>query len=190
MLMQSYGKKGSVADITNQISVILSDDFPSCRNNLMIQFASRHKLVACGVSVKSIRTSVMLCVANGIDILLSYHPSANDPAGHFSVLTGFDKENVYVNDPMLKADEGKDLAIPIKELEELMKPGLDLSEIVMPNTLLLFAPAKSAIPCVNLPPVDDGSPAVPVFSCIIDQVQAYIDPTPEDGRWVFWDSSR
>lgn len=184
MLFRYYRKTGTMTEITDHISRTLDNGNKSCRTSLMIKYAESKGFLCCSVSVRNVRETIARCFENNIDVIVSYHPSQDTPWGHFSVVTGYDEDAVYVNDPAKDASEGANRKIAFAELEKLMAPGPDRREINRKNTVIMLADKKTDPELVELPSIVKISSPVYVFSCIFDEVLAYVDPNPEDGAWV------
>ena len=184
MLLRSYKKTGKMAEITDHISRTLDNGSKSCRTSLMIKYAESKGLLCCAVSVSDIRETIARCLENNIDIIVSYHPSLDNPWGHFSVVTGYDEDSVYVNDPAKDSSEGANRRILFTELDKLMAPGRDLSEINQKNTVILLADKKMNPERIELPSIVGNATPVYVFSCVFDEVLAYVDPNPPNGVWL------
>lgn len=182
MLLHAYGKKGRLKDVTSEISVQLTSGLPSCRNNRMIQFIQRKGIDCCGVSAKNIREIIPFCLNIGLDIIISYRPALNSPRGHFSVVTGFDNDRIFVNDPERDSPEGMNFPILYDDLELMAKADLRGNEIVRDNTMLLLASKTLKMPRTENSSSVNGMSCY-VFTQVQNKISAFIDPYPDDGVW-------
>lgn len=180
MLLQYYRKKGSMAEITESISVKMPDGFPSCRNNFILKYARSRKIPCCIVSVKDITTAIPTLLQAGIDVIISYRPNIDSPEGHFSVVTGCNDNQVFVNDPQKGLPDGKNYPIPYEYLQKAMKPleGSSIKEIVRENTLVLLANPNKKPSILTLP----GD--IYVFDCVAPMLTGTIIPDEHDGHWA------
>lgn len=179
MLLQYYRKKGTMSEITENISEIGSDGRPSCRNNLILKYAKSKEIPCCIVSVKDITTAIPVLLQKGIDVIISYRPNINSPDGHFSVVTGCNDSHVFVNDPQKGLPDGKDFPIPYEYLREAMKPlaGSPQNEITRENTLVLLANPIKEISLSFL------SENISIFACIAPMLTGVLIENEHDGVW-------
>lgn len=178
MLLQYYRKKGSMAEITESISVKMPDGFPSCRNNLILKYARSRKIPCCIVSVKDITTAIPALLQADIDVIISYRPNIDAPWGHFSVVTGYNNDQVFVNEPQKGLPNGKDFPFTYEYLQKAMQPLEGATkEIVRGNTLVLLSnPNKD-------PAMSILFGAISVFDCVVPMLTGVFIEDEGDGYW-------
>lgn len=113
-------------------------------------------------------------------MFLSYHYQESRSDGHASLITGFDGQYVYVNDPSKDPPDGINSKIPVNSLPVLMKSN-DSIEIVRDNTFLLFAPKLSNLPLIRIDADGRaGKHSFFVFADILPEIEAFVDPYIDD----------
>ena len=172
-------------EITDSISRPLPNGMPTCRNALIIKYMNSRGIPCCGVAALDIQGLVKKCFGLNIDMIISYRTDPAKPFGHFSVVTGYDEEFIYVNDPSKNSADGSNLPIRFAELKEMMTVHPDGREVVMDGTVILLADPKAdantGIRAFNI----NGEPSdTLIFTDIENDIGALIVLTQDDGIWV------
>jgi len=188
MIFEYYKKPGKIKEITNSISDVFNNA-PSCRNYLMVRYASDRGFPCCVVSAKDIRTFIPFCLNQGYELIISYHthpPEADSSRrrlGHMAVVVGVGGENVYVNDPEKDKPDGLCAPLAFEFLESRMKTRGGDDEITGDNVVMVLSPLKAnRAKAILRVPEDNDSHEVFVFEDLRDMVNFVLDANKN--RWV------
>lgn len=179
MLLHYYKMRGKVPDITTEITENLSDGMTSCRNYLIVQYALKRGLNCSIVSCKDIKTFIPFCLEMGIEMFVSYHLEKDKPYGHFSLVTNFQDNKVFLNNPYPGRESGENECISVNELEERMRCLGDGDEITCSNVVSLFSQPSQNL---DIKYCNSNGHRFPVFSCTLDKINLVVDPYKD--RWI------
>lgn len=178
MLLSHYRMRGKVSVITNQISEITPDGYPSCRNYLIIQYALKNGLNCSVVAAKDPKSFIPYCLESGIDVIISFHKYLPAPYGHFSLVTNIASDGIFINDPELDAPFGINQHISYDELCSKMKFLGNGDEITRSNVMVLFSKKGSEVPILTI----TNGHEFPLFSGTLDKINEFVDPYLD--RWI------
>lgn len=117
----------------------------NCQTYLMAQHAQTVGLNSMVVSCEDPREMMNICQQNGIDMISLCRANLSTIYGHFVVFTGANYKGIYVNDPLLPENKGKNKLYKLGELLPLLRPikqstGKVAQDMCEAYTFLLVAP--------------------------------------------------
>lgn len=125
MVYRSFGKTVTPAEIWPAIAQENRFGIVSSTTHLMAKDALDRGFSAVAFQASSPLQALRLCNESGIRAIPNHRPSADSPAGHYTVLVDVEARDVVLHDPFY----GPSRRIPHAELMELWHPSFANSEI-------------------------------------------------------------
>lgn len=141
MIYQSHQHPIPIKDIWPKVKAFRANgNGENCRVNLMIRHAMEQGFIAIGVSVDDPIELIHTCLSNKIDVIALL--SLGNGYAHFCVVTGFDDNCIFLNDPDQPVTSGRNCKIGNNAFIRRITP-TEGSEIGKFITLILIAPKET-----------------------------------------------
>lgn len=115
----------------------------NCRLYLMGRHVKQMNLNPCIISTPNPIATLDACFKGGIHVISLFRPNLQGDSSHFVVITGWDKERIFFNDPWDDATIGKNKALPL--MDWLLRcQATETSQLIKSNTMVLIGNTQTA----------------------------------------------
>ena len=178
MIFSYYGISCDQRDIFNAIQTPdQSGNAPYCDLAKMVLRSNNLGLACAGVVPKEPASFLKFCLKSDISVILLFHRDKNSLLGHFGVLTGAEKNLVYIHDPFI--DNGANSAYLISEfISQHMKRKESSNrndDIGLSYSMLLFTPPALSSECASVTCRDCGA-SFPIMAKVAQKVDQILCP--------------
>lgn len=187
MIFSYYGVSCNQLDIFQSIQApSQSGNSPYCDLTGMVLYANSLGIPCAGVVPKEPASFLKLCLKNDINVILLYHEDEASFLGHFGVLTGIAKNQLYIHDPFV--DNGRNKSYPfggfttrhMKRKESLNGNPLQKDDIGCSYSMLLLVPPARLTECEGVQCEVCGT-IFPIMSKVSREINLIL--CPDEGNW-------
>lgn len=168
MIYELYNIPCSLEEIWNEVKGIDERTHDvNCRLYLMGRHVRKMNLNPCVISTPNPIQTLDACFNAGLHVVTLFRSDLQSNLAHFVVVTGWDSDRIFFNDPWDDCSVGKDKSIPLVDWFLRGQPTAT-SQLTTANTMLLIGSALSDV--LHLQGIHDpniGIESVDVFPAVV-----------------------